>query len=184
LRLSGSGRQSRPDPGDPSIVYRGDRSRVEADHPSPADAGDPSAADPGDPSTANAGPASGIVTHKEKRIRDGVEYNVEREFTVDSSGAFESLCERIGAERFALKRKRGWYLSRDGITAEVVEVDSLGWFLEIEAVIDEASGKTESEAAAACVREVLSQAGVDPSAVESRTYLSMLGFSDTPPASL
>ncbi len=128
-----------------------------------------------------SGEGAGVVTHKEKRIRDGVEYNVEREFTVDSARAFESLCAHIGAERFAVKQKSGWYLSRDGLTAEVIEVVSLGWFLEIEAVIEETSGDDGRDRAAASVREALSHAGINPSAIEPRTYLSMLGFRDSPP---
>lgn len=126
-------------------------------------------------------PASGIVTHKEKHIRDGVEYNVEREFTVDSAEAFETLCERIGAERFAVKQKHGRRLSRDGLTAEVVNVASLGWFLEIEAVIDESSDNAGRQRAAASVREGLADAGVSTTAIESRTYLTMLGFRDKQP---
>lgn len=119
-----------------------------------------------------------IVTHKRKAIRDGMEFNEEHEFELIGLEAFETFCQRIGAAQFAAKRKRGRVYRRDGLTAEVVEVEGLGSFLEIECVLEEVateSGKSDSDTAAQKVRSAFRSAGIEAAAIEPRTYLDMLG---------
>ncbi len=116
--------------------------------------------------------SAAVVTHKKKNINDGVERNLEWEFEVSDASAFEALCDRMGCERFAVKRKRGSLYRRDRLLAEVVEVDRLGWFVEIECMVEEGDG----EQAASQIRQTLDAIGVDPLDVESRTYLQLLGF--------
>lgn len=125
-----------------------------------------------------AGDVHAVVTHKEKQIYDGMEYNAESEFSVDDPEAFESLCRNLGSERFAVKRKHAQIFRRRGVLAEVVEVEGLGWFLEVECLVSEASDRQK---AADEIRYIISASGIGPDAVERRTYLSMLGFRDSQP---
>ena len=117
-------------------------------------------------------PSSAVVTHKRKQIREGVERNLEWEFEVSDASAFEALCERMGCERFAVKRKRGSVFRRGSLFAEVVEVERLGWFVEIECMVEGGDG----EHAAGQIRDTLEAIGVDARDVESRSYLQLLGF--------
>ncbi|MFW6368468.1 MAG: hypothetical protein ACOCZ9_01910, partial [Spirochaetota bacterium] len=58
------------------------------------------------PGRQTGGDVHAVVTHKEKQIHEGMEYNAESEFSVDDPEAFDSLCRNLGSERFAVKRKR------------------------------------------------------------------------------
>ena len=91
-----------------------------------------------------------LLTYKRKKVKDGVEVNDEREFEIRSSvgemmfgepssshpaAELGDLLKGIGFEQGIFKRKHGWAFCRDDIIAELLEVESLGWFLELEIVV-------------------------------------------------
>ena len=79
--------------------------------------------------------STSIVTYKEKMVRDGIEVNDEREFEVQSTEEFEEFLDVMRFKPGTSKKKRGWAFCRDGITAELVEVEGLGWFVELEIIV-------------------------------------------------
>jgi adenylate cyclase class 2 len=113
------------------------------------------------------------VTYKTKEVRDGIEINDEREFDVSSGCLFEELLGRLGLEKGKAKRKRGRSYSVNGITAELTEIDGLGWFVELEILA--AGGDAETTAAARRrLFGLLAELGVPENAVETRYYTEML----------
>ena len=119
-----------------------------------------------------------FATYKIKDIKDGIEANDEREFEIRSqlgqaAEAFEGFLKKTGLEPGAGKRKRGWAFNKEGITAEVTEVEGLGWFVELEILID---GRREEAVVEAKKRllDFLDSLGIGREAIESRSYLEML----------
>ena len=123
------------------------------------------------------------VTFKRKEVRDGIEVNDEREFEVHPIEEFEDFLGRIGFRPGTAKKKRGWAFCRDGITAELVEVKGLGWFLELEIITDgiyDDGSSTDKTPKAAFTEErnrllgFLDSLGVSRESIESRFYSEML----------
>ena len=114
-----------------------------------------------------------ICTRKEKTIRDGLEVNDEREFTLSDGPSLMELLEGLGCREFFRKTKKGRSYSYGDLTVEVSEVAGLGLFVEVEKVADSASpeeiARTEEE-----IRRFLAEAGVLPEDIESRSYAVML----------
>jgi len=119
-----------------------------------------------------------FATHKIKEVRDGIEINDEREFEVNPGSAFEDFLRRMGLKPGLSKRKRGWAFSLNEINAELVEVEGLGWFVELEIVTENnlAEGKSEKIVAEAREKllEFLDGLGINRDAIESRFYSEML----------
>ena len=114
-----------------------------------------------------------VVTFKEKRPRNGVEYNREREFSVDDAEAFLELVERVGCVEYALKIKTGLEFHSDGMTVELVRVEGLGAFLEIE-IIENTSDAAVHEQAALKIRAFLGWTGISEDQIEERSYVDLL----------
>ena len=124
-----------------------------------------------------------IATHKTKEVRDGIEINDEREFEVNPAPEFEEFLKRMGFKPGASKRKKGWAFSHEGITAELVEVEGLGWFVELEIIangmnaagIYTADNRKETFAAEKKrLLDFLADLGIEKNALESRFYTEML----------
>ena len=81
-----------------------------------------------------------VVTLKRKSVDAGIEMNDELEFSVDDQQAFLKFLQLTGASEWLVKTKRGWKFSAEvnGFKAviELCEVSTLGWFLEIEIVLN------------------------------------------------
>ncbi len=124
------------------------------------------------------------VTFKEKRLRGSTEVNDEREFGVSDERAFLELSERIGCVEHFAKTKRGRHFECDGLTVELVHVEGLGDFLEVECVLPDADADAQAEAAAR-VESFLSRCGIPEDEIEPRTYMQLLSAvregSGTPP---
>lgn len=114
-----------------------------------------------------------VVTFKEKRPRNGVEYNREREFGVGDAEAFLELVERIGCVEYASKVKTGLEFRSDGMTVELVRVDGLGSFLEIE-IIEQTSDTAVHEQAALRIRSFLRGTGISADRIEELSYVNLL----------
>jgi adenylate cyclase class 2 len=113
------------------------------------------------------------VTFKIKEVREGMEINDEREFSVSDGAAFEALLLRLGLEKGMEKNKRGWAWNCEGITAELTEVEGLGWFVELEIIADDDAGETVM-AARTRLLALLDKIGVKRDRIEPRYYTEML----------
>jgi adenylate cyclase class 2 len=130
-----------------------------------------------------------LVTYKAKEVNNGIEINDEVEFEVNPAKEFEEFLKKAGLMAGAAKRKHGWVFTKADIAAELVEVDGLGWFIEMEicvkahgddvtAGLDEAEAEDKREETLEGAREsllsFLDDLGIEREAIERRFYLDML----------
>ena len=113
------------------------------------------------------------VTWKTKEIRNGMEFNDEREFEVSSASVFEEFLAHLGYRKKISKKKKGSAYSWKNITAEVAEVEGLGWFIELEIILTNRDEKLETSAHDSLIC-ALDELGIEKEAVESRSYTQML----------
>ena len=114
-----------------------------------------------------------FVTCKNKEVRDGIEINDEREFSVEPAFEFEEFIRKLGFKPVRSKEKRGWAFSKNGITAELLEVKGLGWFIELEIIANTSNAET-FEAGKKRLLDLLTDLGIANDAIESRFYSEML----------
>ena len=122
-----------------------------------------------------------LVTYKNKEVRDGIEINDEEEFEVQPGPEFEKLLRRMGFKPDIAKRKRGWAFCESqipegckrAITAELSEVEGLGWFIELEILADNSREETVAEGRNRLL-SFLASLGIEKEAIESRYYTEML----------
>lgn len=121
-------------------------------------------------------PGSTLVTVKDKSYRNGLEINHEVEFGVSDPKAFGSLLDMMSARRLYGKSKSGKsWSSGTGLFAELLKVEGLGDFLEVETMRDDGQDFDEGEIRADLVA-VLARCGIPAARIESRTYSQMLGL--------
>jgi predicted adenylyl cyclase CyaB len=114
-----------------------------------------------------------IVTFKEKKPRGGIEFNREREFTVDDAEAFLELIGRTDSEEYIAKVKTGLEFRSDGMTVELLRLDQVGAFLEIE-IIEQRADPAVHEAAARKIKAFLATTGISEDKIEARSYVNLL----------
>lgn len=114
-----------------------------------------------------------IVTFKAKRNEGGIEINRETEFEVSDPDAFTSLVERIGCEPFYRKHKTGRAYDYDGFTIELVQVEGLGNFIEVEKLLDNDDPETVAVVLGG-LKGILARAGVPESDIEGRGYSELI----------
>ncbi|MGB4406654.1 MAG: CYTH domain-containing protein [Sphaerochaeta sp.] len=120
-----------------------------------------------------------VFTYKNKELADGIEVNEEVEFNASSDQDVAALhfFLSMGYEIYITKTKRGYVYSYSvcpdlpPLTIELVEVVGLGWFIEIEFVLENPS---KVEMAREKLLLVLDQVGVGRSSVEEKYYMDML----------
>jgi len=118
-----------------------------------------------------------IVTYKEKTYRDGMEVNEEIEFALEGRKSFLAFLGKMGARRLYSKRKKGslWRLA-GGIQAELAEVEGLGYFLEVELLVEDSIAprldKIKSD-----LLDVVLRCGLEEKDIEPRPYSQLLGYS-------
>jgi predicted adenylyl cyclase CyaB len=121
-----------------------------------------------------------IVTYKAKRSEGGIEISREMEFEVSDRAAFDSFAERLGCEPFYRKRKVGVAFKAGGdgswpdeATIEIIEVEGIGCFIEIEVLLEdeEPAGIALAQGE---IRALLARSGVAESEIESRFYSELL----------
>ena len=124
-----------------------------------------------------------FVTYKVKEVKDFIEVNDEKEFEICSSqnntfDVFDEFLKLMGLKQGYSKRKKGWAFSKEGINAELLEVEKLGWFLEIEIVVSDIDDQDKKDVtireAKKKLMEFFSELGIEKDAIESRYYSEML----------
>ncbi|MDR0629237.1 MAG: class IV adenylate cyclase [Treponema sp.] len=113
------------------------------------------------------------INYKTKELREGIEVNHEREFSVSDGPLFEDLLRRLGFEPGIGKHKQGWAWDYEGITVELAQVAGLGWFVELEILGD--NDRPETVAAARTrLLDLLHRLGIDRDKIEPRYYTELL----------
>jgi len=127
------------------------------------------------------------LTYKRKETRNGLEVNDEQECTVSDRKTIEVLLADIGFKPFLtkIKRTRSFTVSGDcgnsgesvpAVTAEISLVEPLGWFLELEILLEETDPDEKTiEKSRKRLLQVLADCGVGEESIEHRYYSEMLG---------
>ena len=121
------------------------------------------------------------VTFKEKTMRGLVEVNRETEFSVDSAESFRAFARKLGASVLYHKTKKGTAWKSGDVLAELVRVDGLGDFLEVETLRKD-EDPAGMQAAITSIRAVMERCGLGDADIETRTYRELLGVSEWAPA--
>ncbi|GAB1433373.1 class IV adenylate cyclase [Spirochaetota bacterium] len=114
-----------------------------------------------------------LVNFKHRRNEGGIEINKETEFAVSDAAAFVAFVSRIGCERFYNKRKSGRAYEYDGATIELVTVEGLGDFIEIEKLA-KTDNPEEIAVARGIIRKILDMSGVADTEIEGRSYSELM----------
>ena len=116
-----------------------------------------------------------ILTRKSKEERsDGLEVNQEIEFTVEPDmRKVHAFFSSLGYIPLYRKEKHGWMWSVNDLTIELVEVSTLGWYLEMEILLDAESDMSTSSALDELLK-VRSALELDHVPLEGRYYSEML----------
>lgn len=117
------------------------------------------------------------VTKKKKDKRsDGAEVNQEIEFSVPSKdlSALKYFFLALGYIEKIKKRKIGMSWQQDTLTIELVEVEHLGWFLEIEKLLAEQASDATVAATLEYLAKIRKQLGVGDYPLQGRYYSEML----------
>ena len=120
-----------------------------------------------------------VFTYKNKAIRDGIEVNEEVEFSSPSDQGPYALqfFLSMGYEVYITKTKRGFIYTYSVVpelpllTVELVEVIGLGWFIEMEFVLEDKSliGQARDN-----LLLVLDSLGIGRSDIEDQYYMHLL----------
>jgi adenylate cyclase, class 2 len=117
------------------------------------------------------------VTFKEKTYDGNVEVNREVEFGILDPEAFKLFLGKMSAKFVYGKTKKGkaWTCGAD-ILAELVEVEGLGTFLEVETLCED-SKQVDLEMTKARLQKVIENCGLRERDIEPRPYSQLLGMS-------
>ncbi len=131
-----------------------------------------------------------VVTFKNKSSEGGIEINRESEFGISDPDVFSEFALRLGCEPFYTKRKRGERFAvdpceraeagsaaegacRGAATIELVEVEGLGDFIEIEILLPD-DDPASIALAQGEIRGLLARSGVGAECIEPRYYSELL----------
>jgi predicted adenylyl cyclase CyaB len=121
-------------------------------------------------------PGKTTVTFKEKTYTDNIEVNKEVEFGILDAEAFRKFLEKMSARLLYKKKKTGSsWKGEDGIVAELVLVDGLGEYLEVEVLCEE-DGAVDVEKIKKNLTEVIERCGLTTSEIEAKPYSQLLGM--------
>jgi len=119
-----------------------------------------------------------VVTYKERSREAGTEMNREYEFTVSDPQTFTYFADAVGYIPCIHKRKEGELFSWAETNVELSLVADLGWFVEIEHMVEFGEEGENDEAAIAQanekIRSILSQIGIGSERIEERYYIELL----------
>ena len=115
-------------------------------------------------------------TTKKTSSADGSENNEEYEFRAfpDQYDKALQFFHALGYEDFFIKKKDGWEWMDGRAHVELLSVNKLGWFLEIEILLPFDSSDRECEEARNEIEDIIRDAGLSSSDYESRSYREMI----------
>lgn len=77
-----------------------------------------------------------VVTFKTKKIEDCMEVSEENEFVIENENVFIKMLQVIGFKEYFRKVKTGAEYHTDSLNLDLSLVNNLGWFLEIEKLVE------------------------------------------------
>jgi len=118
-----------------------------------------------------------IITSKEKeKASDGTEENHEIEFDSESQN-YQNILDffaSLGYVEYIRKEKTGWLWHRDSVIIELIEVSSLGWFVEMEIILTDDATSNDVVQAKKRLFSMLAELGVGRESLEDRYYMDLL----------
>ncbi len=115
------------------------------------------------------------VTSKAKTVIDGLEVNRELEFEISDPENFFRWVQLLGFSFWYKKSKRGRAYRWNDLLIEVVNVEPLGWFVEIEKILPDEADLSAQQNARQEILTVLNQLQVPLENLEPKTYAELLG---------
>lgn len=117
-----------------------------------------------------------IITFKEKSVLNRLEVNKEVEFAVLDQASFELFVKKMNATLLYTKRKTGTlWKGPESVIAELVDVEKLGTFLEVEILRDE-SENLNTKVVKKLLLSIVERGGLCESDLEERPYSQLLGI--------
>lgn len=114
------------------------------------------------------------VTYKQKdRLEDGLEVNREIEFEVSDGDSFLKMLDGFGFELSMKKHKKSKSYHYKEFHIELVEIETLGNFVEIETLREDKSSETVAKAQTELYK-LLEKCGIPQNEVEKRYYSELL----------
>lgn len=114
------------------------------------------------------------VTYKQKeRLEDGLEVNREIEFEVSDGDSFLNMLEGLGFELSMKKHKKSKSYRYKEFHIELVEIETLGNFIEIETLREDENSETVVKAQAELYK-ILEKCGISQNEIEKRYYSELL----------
>ncbi len=121
-------------------------------------------------------PDKETVTFKEKTYSESIEVNKEVEFGILDAEAFRKFLDKMSAELLYRKQKNGTsWKDENNILAELVMVDGLGEYLEVERLCEEGVDLDIDEIKKDLI-EVIKHCGLSARDIEARPYSQLLGM--------
>jgi len=118
-----------------------------------------------------------VLTRKEKTMdSSGVEVNHELEFT-SSADNFDICVEfftSLGYVEYVRKQKNGWIWKFQDMTIELIEVSLLGWFVEIEILLETEGSSNKIAEARTKLLALLETLRIPRESIEKRYYMDMI----------
>ncbi len=116
------------------------------------------------------------MTSKKTGEKDGLEDNEEYEISYSISDYEESvkLLKNLGLEDFFTKHKEGYEWHKDGIHFELFNVNDIGSFLELEAILPFDSDEKANEEERSRILSYISIFGLGKEDIETRSYREMI----------
>jgi len=121
------------------------------------------------------------LTAKRKHLVDGIEVSQEVNCPITEVAAFREFAAAIGFRPFVTKRKESRIYARGELTYELNLVAGLGWFLEIECLLEGNAADLERRAAG-LVESAFQELGFRREQFEPRLYIDLLRRRDRDPA--
>lgn len=118
-----------------------------------------------------------MVTLKNRRCYDGIETNQEIEFKADDGNSVRAFFKAMGLKESFSKTKVVELFSCEELSYELIEIERLGFFIEIETILPSPCDFENLTQAREEVLAALLDLGIDQNAIEKRTYKELLGFS-------
>ena len=116
---------------------------------------------------------SATVTFKNKSLREKGEVNEETEFLISDPAAFLKFLDLLGSREFLKKRKTGTRYASGRLTVELLTIDTLGRFIEVEKLIN-SSEQNEISKALEEIKAFLSELGISEDMFCESFYTDML----------
>lgn len=113
---------------------------------------------------------------KTRKDEKGQEDNLEYEISLGDTSSADALLffENLGFSFYFNKYKDGWDWNYEGVHIELLKVNNLGWFLEMEALIDFDSSAEVIDERHQFLLSLLKKFGIDEDKIERRSYRSMI----------